>query len=134
MGEIKRFEDLKVWQKSHELVLEVYKVTQQFPTEEKFGLTSQIRRSAVSVAANIAEGSKRQHLKEYIWMLYISHGSLSETEYHLLLAKDLKYLSDTKYQALFSLSEEVGRMLNGLIKSLSNLKPQTAKPQTPNLK
>jgi four helix bundle protein len=63
MGGIKRFEDLKVWQKSHELVLEVYKVTQQFPTEEKFGLTSQIRRSAVSVAANIAEGSKRQHLK-----------------------------------------------------------------------
>jgi len=59
MSEIKRFEDLKVWQSSHELVLEVYKVTQQFPGEEKFGLTSQIRRSAVSVAANIAEGSKR---------------------------------------------------------------------------
>ncbi|MCW3128847.1 MAG: four helix bundle protein [Methanophagales archaeon] len=59
MSEIKRFEDLKVWQSSHELVLEVYKVTQQFPGEEKFGLTSQIRRSAVSVAAKIAEGSKR---------------------------------------------------------------------------
>ena len=125
MSEIKRFEDLNVWQKSHELVLEVHKVTQQFPTEEKFGLTSQIRRSAVSVAANIAEGSKRQHLKEYILMLHISHGSLAETEYHLLLAKDLKYLSGTKYQALFNLSEEIGRMLNGLIKSLSNLKSQT---------
>ena len=87
MSEIKRFEDLVVWQKSHELVLEVYKVTQQFPNDEKFGLTSQIRRSAVSVAANIAEGSKRQHLKEY--------------------------------QELFNLSEEIGRMLNGLTKSLS---------------
>ena len=119
MSGIKRFEDLKVWQKSHELVLEVYKITQQFPNEEKFGLTSQIRRSAASVAANIAEGSKRQHLKEYIQMLYISHGSLSETEYYLLLAKDLNYLSDKKYQELFNLSEEVGRMLNGLIKSLS---------------
>jgi hypothetical protein len=73
MGEIKRFEDLNVWQKSHELVLEVYKVTQ----------------------------------------------------YHLLLAKDLKYLSEIKYQALFNLSKELGRMLNGLIKPLSNLKPQT---------
>ncbi|RJS78718.1 four helix bundle protein [Methanophagales archaeon] len=61
---MKKFEDLKVWQSSHELVLEVYKVTQQFPGEEKFGLTSQIRRSAVSVAANIAEGSKRQHLNK----------------------------------------------------------------------
>ena len=110
MSEIKGFEDLKVWEKSHDLVLEVYKVTQQFPTNEKFGLTSQIRRSAVSVAANIAEGSKRQHLKEYIQMLSISHGSLSETEYYLLLARDLKYLS-----------EEIGRMLNGLMKSLSNL-------------
>ncbi|NQE04862.1 hypothetical protein C5S32_03230 [ANME-1 cluster archaeon GoMg1] len=119
MSETKRFENLKVWQKSHELVLEVYKVTQQFPTEEKFGLTSQIRRSAASVAANIAEGSKRQHLKEYIQMLSISHGSLSETEYHLLLAKDLNYLSDKKCQEPFNLSEEVGRMLNGLIKSLS---------------
>lgn len=65
MGGIKGFEDLKLWQNSHELVLEVYKVTQEFPNQEKFGLTSQIRRSAVSVVANIAEGSVRQHLKEY---------------------------------------------------------------------
>ena len=64
MSEIKRFEDLKVWQKSHELVLEVYQITRQFPNEEKVGLISQIRRSAVSVAANIAEGSKRQHLNK----------------------------------------------------------------------
>ena len=64
MGEIKGFEDLKVWQKSHELVLEVYKVTQQFPNEEKFGLASQIRGSAAFVAANIAEGYKRQHLNK----------------------------------------------------------------------
>jgi len=125
MSEIRRFEDLKVWQKSHELVLEVYKVTQQFPGEEKFGLTSQIRRSTVSVAANIVEGSKRQHLNEYIQMLYIAQGSLSETNYYLLLAKDLKYLSDTEYQKIFNQSEEIGKMLSGLIKSLKNLKPKT---------
>ncbi len=64
MSKIERFEDLKVWQKSHELVLEVYKITKQFPNEEKFGLTSQIRRSAASVVANIAEGYKRQHLNK----------------------------------------------------------------------
>ncbi len=121
MGEIKvkGFEDLKVWEKSHELVLEMYKVTQQFPNEEKFGLTSQIRRSAVSVAANIAEGSKRQHLKEYIQMLYIAQGSLSETTYYLLLAQDLKY------QELFNQSEEIGKMLSGLINSLKTLTPKT---------
>jgi four helix bundle protein len=103
------------------------KTTQQFPTDEKFGLTSQIRRSAVSVAANIAEGSKRQHLKEYIQMLYISHGSLSETEYYLLLSRDLKYLNVRKYQELFNLSEEIGRMLKGLIKSLSHPKREEVK-------
>ena len=125
MGEIKvkGFEDLKVWQRSHELVLGVYKVTQQFPNEEKFGLTSQIRRSAVSIAANIAEGSKRQHLKEYIQMLYIAQGSLSETTYYLLLAQDLKYLNDIKYQELFDQSEEIGKMLSGLINSLKTLTP-----------
>jgi len=127
VSEIKRFEDLKVWQKSHELVLDVYKITRQFPKEEKIGLISQIQRSTVSVAANIAEGSKRRHLKEYIQMLSISHGSLSETEYYLLLARDLKYLSDTKYEELFNLSEEIGRMLNGLIKSLSNRKREEVK-------
>jgi four helix bundle protein len=125
MSEIKGFEDLKVWEKSHDLVLEVYKVTQLFPTNEKFGLTSQIRRSAVSVAANIAEGSKRQHLKEYIQMLYIAQGSLSETNYYLLLARDLKYINDIKYQEFFDQSEEIGKMLSGLINSLKNLTPKT---------
>jgi len=125
MGEIKGFEDLKVWQKSHELVLEVYKVIQLFPSDEKFGLTSQIRRSAVSVAANIVEGSKRQHLKEYIQMLYIAQGSLSETNYYLLLAKDLNYLTDKNYQEFFNHGEEIGKMLSGLINSLERLKPET---------
>ena len=125
MEEIKGFEYLKVWQKSHELALKVYKVTWQFPNEEKFGLTSQIRRSAVSVAANIVEGSKRQHLKEYIQMLYIAQGSLSEANYYLLLAKDLNYLTDKNYQELFNHGEEIGKMLSGLINSLKNLKPET---------
>ena len=125
MSKIKGFEDLKVWEKSHEFVLEVYKITQQFPGEEKFGMTSQIRRSAVSVAANIAEGSKRQHLNEYIQMLYIAQGSLSETKYYLLLARDLKYLNDEVYQQIFSQSQEIAKMLSGLINSLKNLRPIT---------
>ena len=125
MSKIKGFEDLKVWEKSHEFVLEVYKITRQFPGEEKFGLTSQIRRSAVSVAANIAEGSKRQHLKEYIQMLYIAQGSLSETKYYLLLARDLKYLNDEVYQQILSQSQKIAKMLSGLINSLKNLKPIT---------
>ena len=125
MSKIKGFEDLKVWEKSHEFVLEVYKITRQFPGEEKFGLTSQIRRSAVSVAANIAEGSKRQHLNEYIQMRYIAQGSLSETKCYLLLARDLKYLSEIEYQELFGQSQEIAKMLSGLINSLKNLKPIT---------
>ncbi|MFQ6071305.1 MAG: four helix bundle protein [Methanosarcinales archaeon] len=122
---MKRFEDLKVWQKSHEFVIEVYKITQQFPMDEKFGLISQIRRSAVSIAANIAEGSKRQHLKEYIQMLYIAQGSLAETKYYLLLSRDLKYLNNIKYQELFNQSEDIGKMLSGLINSLKKLIPNT---------
>ncbi len=130
MGKIKGFEDLKVWEKSHEFVLEVYKITQQFPGEEKFGMTSQIRRSTVSVAANIAEGSKRQHLNEYIQMLYIAQGSLSETKYYLLLARDLKYLNDEVYQQILSQSQEISKMLSGLINSLKNLKPNPPTPKT----
>ena len=109
----------------NEFVLEVYKIKQQFPGEEKLGMTSQIRRSAVSVAANIAEGSKRHHLNEYIRMRYIAQGSLSETKYYLLLARDLKYLSEIKYQELFGQSQEIAKMLSGLINSLKNLKPIT---------
>lgn len=87
----KSFKDLIVWQKSHQLVLAIYKLSQSFPREEVFGLTSQIRRSSSSVAANIAEAFKKKSGLDKLRILNIAQGSLSETEYHLLLTGDLKY-------------------------------------------
>jgi len=87
----KTFKDLIVWQKAHELVLSIYQMTKNFPKEETYGLTSQVRRSASSVAANIAEAFKKKGPKDKLRMLNIAQGSLSETEYHILLASDLKY-------------------------------------------
>lgn len=87
----KPFTDLIVWQKSHEFVLEVYKYTQQFPKSELYGLTSQFRRAAVSIAANIAEGFKKRGKKDKVRFLNISQGSLEECRYFLILSKDLNY-------------------------------------------
>lgn len=88
---IQTFRDLLVWQKSHKLVLSVYQISISFPTEEKFGITSQLRRSAASIPTNIVEGHKRKSLKEYLHFLNISEASLEETKYHLLLSNDLGY-------------------------------------------
>lgn len=87
----KSFKDLIVWQKAHEPVLSVYQLTRNFPKEETYGLTSQMRRSSASVAANIAEAFKKKGAKDKLRILNIAQGSLSETEYHILLANDLKY-------------------------------------------
>ncbi len=114
------FQDLKVWQKSHQIVLEIYRLTRNFPKEEKFGLISQIRRSAISVTANIVEGFKRKNDKDYGRFLNVAEGSLEETKYYLILAKDLNYLNSEDFEELIRLSEEVGRMLNGLIKKLNS--------------
>lgn len=89
---MQRFTDLRVWQQAHGLSLEIYGHSQQFPKHELYGVTSQLRRAAVSVAANIAEGSKRKTNAEYARFLNIAEGSLAETEYMLILARDLKYL------------------------------------------
>lgn len=110
--------DLKVWEKAHSLALEIYKVTIKFPKEELYGLTSQIKRSAVSVPANIVEGQSRNTTKEYIQFLYNSRGSLEETRYHLLLAQDLKFLKETDYKKIEMNCEEISKMLNSLINSL----------------
>ncbi|WP_026894351.1 four helix bundle protein [Clostridiisalibacter paucivorans] len=112
------FEDLKVWQKAHELTLKIYKITKVFPEEEKFRLTNQICRSASSVPTNIVEGRGRYHNKEFKHFLYIARGSLEETKYHLILSKDLNYISKQNYEELMDLSIEIGKMLSGLIKSL----------------
>lgn len=104
------FMDLLVWQKTHAFVLQIYTVTQQFPKEEIYGLTSQFRRAAVSIAANIAEGFRKQSCTEKARFLNISEGSLEECRYYLILANDLGYLDKTSY---WEQSEEIGRLLNG---------------------
>ena len=116
MEKIQSFKDLKVWQKSHELVLEVYRLTQCFPVEEKFGLISQMRRSAVSVPANIAEGFKRRGRKDKINFYNIAQGSLSELHYYTILSKDLGFRLNL--DKIGSLIDEIGRMLRAVIISL----------------
>lgn len=109
---------LLVWQKSHDLVLKVYDVTKRFPKDELFGLTSQVRRAVVSVPSNIVEGKARGSNKEYKRFLLMARGSLEEVKYQLFLAKDLKYISENEYTNLKRNTDEVGKMLNGLIGKL----------------
>lgn len=109
---------LLVWQKSHKLTLKIYDITKYFPAAEQFGLTSQIRRAAVSIPSNIVEGKARSSKKDYRRFLLISRGSLEEVKYQLLLAKDLRYISYEVYMDILELTNEVGKMLNGLINKM----------------
>ncbi len=109
---------LEVWKKAHQLVLEVYELTKSFPNDEKYALTSQLKRSAVSVPSNIIEGQSRHYKKEFIQFLYIAKGSLAEMEYQLFLAKDLKYIDEKAYQKISPLITSVSMMLNKLVSSL----------------
>lgn len=118
MGKSQGYEDLLVWQKAHKFVLNVYSVSSRFPTDEQFGLRHQLRRSAVSIPANICEGSKRHYTKEFIQFLHVAKGSLGESEYYILLAKDLGYMALTEYNEMHNQCDEIGRMLAGLINSL----------------
>ncbi len=120
MAEIKTFHDLIVWQKAHQLAIKIYQITVQFPVEEKYGLTSQMRRAAVSVASNIVEGFKRRTVKDSLNFYNISDGSLEELKYQLLISRDLKYISDIIYQDCLSLTEETSKLLNSWIKSQKN--------------
>jgi len=110
--------ELEVWKLSHQLTLKVYEVSKQFPSDENFGLTSQVRRSAASVPTNIVEGRSRQYRKEFIQFLYVAKGSLEETNYHLYLAKDLKYISLVVYEELDQICKRIRMMIYKLIKSL----------------
>lgn len=116
MAAIKSFQELTVWQKSHELVLLVYKTCQQYPKFEEFGLASQTRRCAVSIPSNIAEGFKRKHRNDSLHFYNISEGSLEELKYQILLARDLQYIDQEQYNRITSLADEVGRLLFGWIK------------------
>jgi four helix bundle protein len=109
---------LEVWKLAHQLTLNVYTISKNFPSSEMYGLTSQLRRSASSVPTNIIEGQGRQFEKEYIQFLYIAKGSLEETNYHLFLAKDLNYISKETYDELYEICIRIKMMLFKLIKSL----------------
>lgn len=110
-----KFENLKVFQEAHKLTLMIYELSNKFPKSEEFGLKSQIRRSSASIAANIVEGNSRGHKKEFLQFLYLANGSLEETKYHLLLAKDLQYISLEEYNNVHSQAELTSKMLHGLI-------------------
>lgn len=109
---------LTTWKKSHELTLKIYKISSSFPTEEKYSLISQVRRSSSSIPANIVEGQSRNTTKDYINFLFNARASLEETRYHLLLAKDLTYLTNAQYTDLENDCTEISKMLNALIKRL----------------
>ena len=118
MTALKSYRDLEVWKKSIELAEMVYRVSAQFPPEEKFGLTNQIRRAVVSVPANIAEGAERNATKEFLQFLGIASGSLAETETFLILAERLGMAAKEQTSPLQAQAADVGRMLNGLKRSL----------------
>ncbi len=115
---MKDFSDLVVWQKSHQLTLGIYLATMDFPSEERFGLTSQLRRSAASIAANIAEGCGRGSDADLGRFLQMAMGSASKTEYHLLLAHDLGYLQADPTDQLIDNTQEAKRMLASFLQKL----------------
>ncbi|MBR0413873.1 MAG: four helix bundle protein [Clostridia bacterium] len=116
----KSYKDLIVWQKSMDLTQNVYDYTELLPKEELFGLSSQMRRCALSIPSNIAEGYGRCSDKEFIRFLYIASGSLAELETQMLLAVRLKYYNEEQLQALFDLCKEIGKLLNALIARIKN--------------
>ncbi|MBI3137093.1 MAG: four helix bundle protein [Sphingobacteriales bacterium] len=115
MGEYKTYKELDAWKKSRAFVKEVYYITKDFPKDEQYGLMSQMRRCAVSIPSNIAEGYGRQFRKETLQFLYISRGSLYELETQIYIAFDLSYLNEEKLEKLLADLEECRRLLSGLI-------------------
>jgi four helix bundle protein len=115
---VKDLKELKVWHKAHELTIALYAVSKAFPREEIYGLTSQMRRAAISVGANIAEGCGRRSDGEFVRFLQIARGSASELEYHLLLARDLKFMNQGEHQNLERKLVEVQRMLTSLVSAI----------------
>ncbi len=116
---MQNFRKLLVWEKSHTLVLAVYGATQNFPKTEAFGLTSQLRRTAVSIPSNIAEGCGRGSTADFARFLQMAMGSTSETDYQLLLSRDLGYLDNTQHDQLSAQVVEISKMLRSLISKLT---------------
>jgi four helix bundle protein len=115
---IKTFRDLIVWQKSHDLTLEIYRITSKFPAEERYGLTSQLRRAAYSIPSNIVEGHSRKSRKEFLQFLNIAKGSLEELKYFLILSFDLKYVDYNTKIDIEQKAEEVSKILYSFTNSL----------------
>ena len=122
------YKKLKVWQESHNFTIDIYNITKNFPNNENYGLTSQIRRSTSSIPTNIAEGCGQLNNGNLVRFLGIAQGSAFETEYQLLLAKDLGYINETEYNNLIKKIKSIIHMLIALIKSLKNLKLATRNP------
>lgn len=114
-SKIKTFTDLKAWKEGHKLVLEIYKITKNFPTEEKFVLGNQMQRAVISITSNIAEGFGRQTYKEKLRFYYITQGSLTEIKNQLIIAKDLGYLNKEEFDKIAIQANESHKLLQGLI-------------------
>jgi len=119
---MRRFDSLQVWERSHAVVLDVYRLTRSFPAQERYGLTSQIRRAAVSVPTNIAEGSKRSSQRDFAHFLNIAEGSLAEVGYLVVLARDLGYMDPADARRIGAEAEEILRMLAVLRKKVEGAK------------
>ena len=116
---MEKFRELKVWQKAHQLVLGIYRLTKNYPLDERYGLVSQMRRAAVSVPANIVEGTKRATVRDRKNFHVIASTSLEELKYYIMLSEDLKFLTSQDSQKLYDTCREVGAMLNALNNTLT---------------
>ncbi len=126
--QINSFRDLRIWQQGIELVREIYKITTDFPKNEIFGLSNQIRRASISIPSNIAEGHIRKNTAEFKQFLYIALGSLAELETQILIANDLKFLENKDYSAIINRIDVLGKQIRSLINKLQT------KPKSPNPK
>lgn len=122
MENIKTFFDLEAWQEGHKLVLTIYNLSKSFPKEELFGLTSQLRRAASSITANIAEGFARYHFKDKIRFYYQARGSAAEVQNFLVQSRDLGYISNKQCHQLLDQADPVGRLINGMIQAIKKQK------------
>jgi four helix bundle protein len=117
-GKIKTYRDLNIWNASIELVKDIYKLTEKFSQQEIYGLTSQMRRAAISIPSNVAEGFRRQHNKEFKQFLYTTLGSCAELETQITIAKELRYIQQDKEDALLEKLDHICRMISNLVKKL----------------
>jgi four helix bundle protein len=128
MAKFERFEDIEAWKKARVLVKEIYRISENDKFSRDFALKEQIRKSAISVVSNIAEGFARKTNKEFIQFLYISHGSLAEIEAQLFIALDLGYIQKERFDSFYNECYNISKMIMGLIKYLSSKNPPTHRP------